>query len=212
MSSKKYHALLLGSILLIVPGLAGVMIGSAVAQSATAVCQPPKADEYLLLVISPTPESQEQVRRALPPNTSSTICKYLKDTVTRIGGFTKVENANAQARYLNNIVGLSAFVAIRPAKKQPQNPSTYKPKQLGAGYAVLVDYFNTPEIATQVRQLLKKDVGLASYGQRPYLLAVHTSNQKNANSTLQKLSARGFFAMLVDSSKVILLRAKVVSN
>lgn len=197
------------SILLTVPGLTGG-IGSAAAQEATS-CQPPNAGEYLLLVVSPTPASQEQVRRALPPNTSSTICQYLNDTVTRIGGFTQIENANAQALYMNDIVGLSAFVAVRPAKTPPQNPPAYSPKPLGAGYAVLVDYFNSPEIANQVRQLLGNDVGLTSYGQRPYLLAVHTSDQKNANSILQRLSDRGFFALLVDSRKVILLRAKVVS-
>ena len=200
---------LLGLVLLTVPGL---IIGiTTAAQSATSDCQPPKVGEYLLLVVSPTPESQDQVRRALLPNTSTTICKYLKDTVTRIGGFTQIETANAQARYFNDTVGLSAFVAQGQAQTPP-GTQAYNPKPLGAGYAVLVDYFNTPETATQVRQLLKKDVGLASYGQRPYLLAVYTSNQKNANSTLQKLSDRGFFAMLVDSSKVMLLRAKVVSN
>lgn len=197
------------SILLTVPGLTGG-IGSAAAQEATS-CQPPNAGEYLLLVVSPTLASQEQVRRALPPNTNSTICQYLKDTVTRIGGFTQIENANAQAVYMNEIVGLSAFVAVQPANTPPQNPPAYTPKPLGAGYAVLVDYFNSPEIATQVRQLLGNDVGLSSYGQRPYLLAVHTNDQKNANSILQRLSDRGFFALLVDSRKVILLRTRVVS-
>lgn len=198
------------SILLTFPGLIGG-IASAAAQEATSVCQPPNAGEYLLLVVSPTPASQEQVRRALPPNTNSIICQYLNDTVTRIGGFTQIENANAQALYMNDIVGLSTFVAVRPANTPPQTPPAYSPKPLGAGYAVLVDYFNSPEIATQVRQLLGNDVGLTSYGQRPYLLAVHTSDQKNANSILQRLSDRGFFALLVDSRKVILLRAKVVS-
>jgi hypothetical protein len=186
-------------------------ISSATAQSTTPVCQPPKAGEYLLLVVSPTPESQEQVRRALSPNTSTTICKYLNDTVTRIGGFTQIENANAQAQYINNTVGLSAFVAQKPADTPTGNQPTYNPKALGAGYAVLVDYFNRPEIATQVRQLLGNNVGLVSYGQRPYLLAVYTKNQKDAHSTLQKLSDRGFFAMLVDSRKVMRLKETVSS-
>lgn len=192
---------------ILLTGLTGG-ISSATAQSPTLICQPPKAGEYLLLVISPTPKSQEQVRRALPPNTSTTICKYLNETVMRIGGFTQIENANAQARYFKNTVGLSAFVAQEP-KTPTGNSPTYNPKPLGGGYAVLVDYFNQPEIATQVRQLLGKNVGLVSYGQRPYLIAVYTGNQKDANSTLQKLSDSGFFALLVDSRKVMLLEEVV---
>jgi hypothetical protein len=80
---------------------------------------------------------------------------------------------------------------------------------LGEGYAVLVDYFNQPEIAAQVQQLLGEKVGLVSYGQRLYLLAVHTTSQREANSTLQKLSDRGFWSMLVDSRRVTLLRSIV---
>ncbi len=60
-----------------------------------------------------------------------------------------------------------------------------------------------------MRQLLGTNVGLVSYGQRPYLLAVYSDDQKKVNSTLQQLSDRGFFAMLVDSRKVILLKAVV---
>ena len=198
---------LLSLVLLTVPGLI-IGISSTAAQSATPDCQPPKVGEYLLLVVSPTPESQDQVRRALLPNTSTTICKYLKDTVTRIGGFTQIETANAQARYFNDTVGLSAFVAQGQAQTPP-GTQAYNPKPLGAGYAVLVDYFNQPEAATQVRQLLGTDVGLVSYGQRPYLLAVYSGDQKKVNSTLQKLSNGGFFAMLVDSRKVMLLKAVV---
>lgn len=196
---------LLGFVLLI-PGLVGG-ITPANAQS-TPVCQPPKAGEYLLLVVSPTPESQDQVRRALLPNASTSICKYVNDTVTRIGGFTQIETANEQARYFKDIVGLSAFVAQGQAQPTSGTPA-YNPKPLGAGYAVLVDYFNRPETATQMRQVLETDIGLVSYGQRPYLLASYSSDQKKVNSVLKKLSDRGFFAMLVDSRKVILLKAAV---
>jgi len=199
---------LLGFVLLTVSGLT-IGISSASAQSATPDCQPPKVGEYLLLVVSPTPEIQDQVRRALLPNTSTTICKYLKDTVTRIGGFTQIETANDQAHYFNDTVGLPAFIAQGQAQTPSGNPPAYNPKPLEAGYAVLVDYFNRPETATQVRQLLGTDVGLVSYGQRPYLLASYSGDQKKVNSILQKLSDRGFFAMLVDSRKVILLKAAV---
>lgn len=202
---------LFSTILLTVTGLTGIMI-SAVAQEVTTACQPPKVGEYLLLVVSPTTESQDQLRRALPSNISGTICQYLNDTVTRIDGFTQKDNANAQARYINDVVGLSAFVATLAREKPPQNPPAYSPKPLGIGYAVLVDYFNNPEIAQQLRQVLGNDVGLVSYGQRPYIMAVHTSDRQNANSILQTLSDRGFFAMLVDSRKVMVLRAKVTGS
>jgi hypothetical protein len=74
----------------------------------------------------------------------------------------------------------------------------------------LVDYFEQPEIATQVRQILSQDVGLVSYGQRPYLLAGYTTSQTTANATLQTLSDRGFWVMLVDSRRVVLLKPTVM--
>ncbi len=71
---------------------------------------------------------------------------------------------------------------------------------------MLVDYFSQPELATRVHQLIGKDIGLAAYRQRPYLLAIYTSDQRLANSTLQSLTDRGFWAMVVDSRRVTLLR------
>lgn len=203
-------------------------------------CQPPAPSEYLLLVVTRTPDSQTQVQQLLPPNTSVNACSYLEDTVTRVGGFRTVERANAWAKYMTETTGLAAFVA-RPAESpqgsttaatpvpsaipvgiiaKPQKPApttaakpndaaTYSPKPLGIGYAVLVDYQNQPEMAAKVRQILGKDVGLVSYGQRPYLLAVYTVDSSAANTTLQRLSDRGFWATLVDSRRVILLRRTI---
>ena len=201
------HSVLRLLVVLLIPELISG-ITPANAQSIP-TCQPPKGGEYLLLVVSPTPESQAQVRRALLPNASTSICKYINDTVTRIGGFSQIETANEQARYFKDTVGLSAFVAQGQAQPTSANPPAYNPKPLGAGYAVLVDYFNRPETATQMRQVLATDIGLVSYGQRPYLLAVYSSDKKKVNSVLKKLSDRGFFAMLVDSRKVILLKPAV---
>ncbi|MEX0271525.1 hypothetical protein AB3R30_20550 [Leptolyngbyaceae cyanobacterium UHCC 1019] len=206
-----------------------------------AICQPPAPSEYLLLVVTRTPESQTQVQQLLPPNTSVNTCNYLDDTVTRVGGFRTVERANAWAKYMTETTGLAAFVArpaespqtssttaptaptaIAPQKPAPApstapkpnglsqpNDASYSPKPLGAGYAVLVDYQNQPEMAVKVRQILGKDVGLAAYGQRPYLLAVYTADSNAANAALQQLSDRGFWATLVDSRRVILLRRNV---
>lgn len=102
------------------------------------------------------------------------------------------------------------LIPINPPSQpaRPVAPSTvsFQPELLGYGFAVLVDYSNQPQLVNQVRELMGGNVGLASYGQRSYLLAVHTTNQREANSTWQRLSDRGLLAMLVDSRKVTLVR------
>jgi hypothetical protein len=197
-----------GFVLLAIASLIGVA-DSAVAQRSISSCQPPQANEYLLLVLSGTREGHEEIQRTLPPNTSTTVCQYLEDTVTRVAGFRRIEDAKDWARYVKEIVGLSAFV-VRPASTTPStNSSAYNPKLLDEGYAVLVDYFNQPELAFQVKQLLGRNVGLVSYGQRPYLLAMYTTSAREANSALRKLSDRGFWSMVVDSRRVTVLRSVV---
>jgi len=202
-------------------GLIGGM-SSVFAQQAIPLCQPPNAGEYLLLVVSPTANNQKQLRSALPPELKTITCKYLNETVTRIGGFNKIDDANRWARYVSNIVGLSAIITTRPTApdvqtqpqpqpqlQPPQQTVSYNPQALGEGYAVLVDYYNRPELANSVQQVVAGNVGFVSYGQRPYLLAVYTTNQTEAYNTLQKLNNRGFVASIVDSRKVILLRSIV---
>lgn len=205
------------------------------------LCQPPQPNEILLLVVTRTQESRNQITQLLPPSTTVMTCRYLNDTVTRVGGFRTVDRANAWARYLTESTGLAAYVA-RPAEappaaepepqatpspvptatSQPKAPnqsgatsgvpasqSAYAPKPLGSGYAVLVDYFDKPEVAAQVQQALGKDVGLAAYGQQPFLLATYTTDPTAASAVLQSLSDRGFWASLVDSRRVILLRQAI---
>lgn len=199
------------AMVLAIASLIGGKISSVTAQKNIPVCTAPTAGEYLLLVISPTQDNQTQLRRTLPNELKTTTCRYLNDTVTRIGGFNKIDDANRWARYVNSIVGLSAIITTRPADQQTPRSQTasYNPQSLGMGYAVLVDYFNRPELATQLQQIVEGDVGFVSYGQRPYLLAVYTTNQKEAYNTLQKLNERGFSTYLVDSRKVLLLRSVV---
>ncbi|MCC5607434.1 hypothetical protein LC612_11690 [Nostoc sp. CHAB 5834] len=199
-------------------GLIGGM-SSVFAQQTIPLCQPPNAGEYLLLVVSPTANNQKQLRSALPPELKTINCKYLNETVTRIGGFNKIDDANRWARYVSNIVGLSAIITTRPTtpdvqpQQQPQlqqpQQTVYNPQPLGEGYAVLVDYYNRPELVNSVQQAVGGNVGFVSYGQRPYLLAVYTTNQTEAYNTLQKLNNGGFVASIVDSRKVILLRSTV---
>lgn len=197
-----------GSVLLVIIGLMS-FVDSCLAQQRVSPCQPPQPNEYLLLVLSKSWESQEHLQRTLPANTQTTFCQYLEDRVTRISGFRNLEDANSWARYVKEIVGLSAFV-VRPTQPMlPTNSLAYNPQPLSEGYAVLVDYLNQPEIAVQVKQLLGRDVGLVSFGQRPYLIAAYTTNQREANSILRKLSDRGFWSMVVDSRRVTLLRSVI---
>ncbi|MDB9482529.1 hypothetical protein PN476_07855, partial [Dolichospermum circinale CS-537/05] len=191
-------------------------IHPVIAQQNFANCQQPNVGEYLLLVLSPTPENQKQLRAALPTEQKTIVCKDNNQIVTRVGGFTNIDDAKRWARYIQNIVGLSATITTRltePATQLPQTiPNiqtpkiTYNPKILGEGYAILVDYFNRPEMVSSLRKAVGGDVGFVSYGQRPYLLAVYTTNQKEAYNTLKKLSETGFVAILADGRKVVLLR------
>ncbi|HEY9747122.1 MAG TPA: hypothetical protein V6C63_00370 [Allocoleopsis sp.] len=225
---KQYSAVLLPSLLLAVMEV-GMGGSTAIAQTRYPTCQPPSAAEYLLLVTGSAADKQAQLKRVLPATAELTVCNYQNQVVTRVSGFSSLGIANAWAQYLKEVSGLEATVArpaetqaVRPpiAEVQPQatspnspnpNPNNlaYSPRPLGTGYAVLVDYFDQPEIAAQVRQLLSQDVGLVSYGQKPYLLAGYTTNQATANATLQTLSDRGFWVMLVDSRRVILLKPTV---
>lgn len=194
-------------------------IHPVIAQQNFANCQQPNVGEYLLLVLSPTPENQKQLRAALPTEQKTIVCKDNNQIVTRVGGFTNIDDAKRWARYIQNIVGLSATITTRPTEPVTQLPQTipniqtpkitYNPKILGEGYAILVDYFNRPEMVSSLRNAVGGDVGFVSYGQRPYLLAVYTTNQKEAYNTLKKLSETGFVAILADGRKVVLLRSIV---
>jgi hypothetical protein len=194
-------------------------IHPVIAQQNFANCQQPNVGEYLLLVLSPTPENQKQLRAALPTEQKTIVCKDNNQIVTRVGGFTNIDDAKRLARYIQNIVGLSATITTRPTEPVTQLPQTipniqtpkitYNPKILGEGYAILVDYFNRPEMVSSLRNAVGGDVGFVSYGQRPYLLAVYTTNQKEAYNTLKKLSETGFVAILADGRKVVLLRSIV---
>lgn len=222
------HPLLSLSVLL---GAIAVLPGTIVAQElppaqpslsqpAYPTCQPPNRGEYLLLLPSRTPESQDRIRRSLPKEATQAVCNYLNEPVTRVGGFTTIDSANAWAKYLKETVGVTAVVA-RPsdaATTPPTQPgatlspgaTAFNPQLLSSGYAVLVDFFSKPEVAAEVQQATNSSVGLAAYRQRPYLLAIYTPDQTAATATLQTLTDRGLRAMVVDSRGVTLLRSAVV--
>jgi len=106
--------------------LAGWAATSAPATAQLITCQPPNSGEYLLLVVSPTPENQAQVKRSLPPNASTIVCRYLDSTVTRVEGFTSLDIANAWAKYMTDVAGLPAFVA-QPSTAVATTPTVTQP-------------------------------------------------------------------------------------
>ena len=181
----------------------------AVAQSPSSQCQPPQTGEYIILVVTETQADQAQIRQTLPAGTNLALCQYRENVVTRIGGFDNLEDANRWGQYINDIVTLPTVIVRPPSAKPTPTPSpnypAYNPKPLGSGFAVLIDYYNNPDVAQQIKQLLGKEVGLISYRSRPYLLASHTKTQKEADTLLTILGNRGFWSIVVDSSQVVVL-------
>ena len=202
-------------------------------------CQAPQANEYILLVLTTTADSQEKVRRTFPDVQKTMVCLYGNNVVTRIGGFNRLDFADSWADYIRDNLGLRTVVAqpspissnqTFPPSTSPvvsQQPPTlpnnsapttrptiasnsdYNPQPLSNGYAVLVDYLNNPNIAYQLRGILGRNVGLAVYFSRPYVLISYTENATDANSTARNLSNRGFAAVVVDSSRVTVLTPAV---
>ena len=240
-------------------------------------CQPPRAEEYLLLVPNQKADTQSQLQRLLPANAILTPCNYLNASVVRVEGFASAEIAAAWAKYLADSAGLQAYVSrpaaptaaatpapvtpvvpvtpVRPAA--PANPpaapvrpatptspsasfprptvtpapapaptpaptpapapvataspvlSAYNPQPLGAGFAVVVSFFNQPELARTVRQVTAKEVGLVIFEQQPYLLASHTTDAVAASALLKSLSERGLTAAIIDSRRAMLLTPAV---
>jgi hypothetical protein len=85
----------------------------------------------------------------------------------------------------------------------------FNPQPLGGGYAVLVNHYNRPELANQVRRSTGQPVGLVAYGQKSYLLASFTTDQSTANTLLQSLTDKGLWAMVVDGRRVMLVQTVV---
>lgn len=208
-------SLLLG--LLTWGGLALPSLGQT-APGVLPACAPPAPGEYLLLVLTPDPATQESLRQSLPPSVSVPACDYLGNTVSRMGGFRNPEDASAWADYIKEVASLQSFVA-RPSDNSPSapptppssapSPRTFTPQALGAGYAVLVDYSNDPVVAQRLRQARQQTPGLASFGQRPYLLAFYTADSTIALTLLADLSRQGFKALVVDAPSVVVLTDQV---
>jgi len=169
-------------------------------------CQPPNPGEYLVLISTPTPESQQVALSRLPGDIDIGLCRYVDRVVARVGGFTDRALADDWRRYVEDIIRLPAYVvegsATRPPNPRP--PGT----NLGSGYAVLVDYSERPEIVAELQRLLARNIGLVSYGGKNFLLVTYTQNVGDAAESLKRVSDRGFFTFLVDSSRVTLINPR----
>lgn len=191
----------------------------SLAQSSLPACPPPTSQEFLLLVRGQNEAERRQIASILPADNTVLVCQYRDEVVVRAGGFTSLETANAWATYMTSEEGYESFVS-RPtdtAQAAPSNgggataanPSAgYQPLRLGAGYAVLVNYGDRPEIATTVSQVVRP-VGLAVYQGQAYLLADYTGDSASATATLQRLSDAQTTAILVDASQVVRLTPEV---
>ncbi|MEL6813561.1 MAG: hypothetical protein AAFP03_01955 [Cyanobacteria bacterium J06598_3] len=185
------------------------------AQSALPTCPPPANQEYLLLIRGESEAERSKIASVLPADNTVLVCEYLNEVLVRAGGFTSLETANAWATYLTTVEGYESFVS-RPAGSagRPAGGSVasgaqgYQPMRLGAGYAVLVDYGDRPEVATAVGQVTRP-VGLAVYRQRAYILADYTADAASAATTLQRLYDAQLSAILVDSDQVVRLSGEV---
>ncbi len=179
-------------------------------------CQSPASDEYLLVIVTETPANQDIVRRSLPPDIRIDVCRYIDQTVSSIRGFDDQDVASDWARYIQDIVGLRAYV-VKPSEETelPDGPLPappeigFNPQPLGRGYAVLVDYNNQPEMALQLERSLGRNVGLVAYGQKPFLLVTYTRDPEEAEISLFNLSDRGFLVFVVDSSRVTLISPRI---
>jgi hypothetical protein len=200
--------------------LLGLGFGAQPSPAQTA-CEPPEPGEYLLLIVSETAEKRAIARDALPDDIESEVCRYIDDVVTRVGGFEDLLIAEDWAAYFEDTAGLSVYVIEPDAVAAPRPParrvvrrsppsSRYDPEPLGSGYAVLVDYFNRPEIAAQVERAIGKRIALVSYGQRPYLLVEYGPEADDIIDTFETLNDRGFWPLVVDSSRVTILRSGLV--
>ena len=261
-------SVLLGTVLLSSVG-AGLWTESAIAQPQPA-CQPPRANQFLLLVVNSRNDAQTQLQQLLPNNAILTACDYLSRNVIRVEGFSSAEIANAWAKYVSDRTSLQAFIArpatstapaasstpnapaataspnpapipavnaaSSPTSSRPRSstnstrnratstpnanaagaanptPVAYNPQPLSAGYAVLVNYSDRPEVAAELSKAIAHSVGLAVYNQRPYLLAIQTTDQAAAIALLKTLSDRGFTAEMVDSQQVVLLAPAVAGT
>ncbi len=196
----------------------------------------PTGQEFLLLVRGRNEAERADIASILPVESSVLICRYLDEVLVRAGGFTSLETVNAWASYMTSEANYESFV-LRPTDRPATASSeavaasesdtsadqqaldmasattvpanvVFDPIRLASGYAVLVDYGSSPEIAATVSQLVPS-VGLAVYRQRPYLLATYSEDEASASAVLQQLNGAQLAAVIVDAQDVVRLAESV---
>lgn len=203
------------------------------------IAQPPKAGETTIAAAPALPQASPQPKVSVPelgaePAVASVPSRPAPATpVASSGGAVSSGNAipgaasvpkpdlsprNGTTRYPEAAVAVpepgqpssvTATTPTPPIRTATANTATFSPKSLASGYVVLVDYGTETAIANQVQATLQRPVGLASYGQRSYLMAEYSADSAVAISTLRDLSRRGFQAILVDSQGVTVLTETV---
>ncbi|MCY7407184.1 MAG: hypothetical protein LH631_07350 [Alkalinema sp. CAN_BIN05] len=201
-------------------------------------CQPPSASEFLLFATARTLDAQAMLRSKAPTDATTTVCRYQGEVVMRVAGFASEPSAAAWGQYLIRATGIPTTI-VRPVPEAlapvvtpvmigattdvaPKagsagngsvgkrfSPGVYKPQALSSGYAVLVNYNNRPDVAVQLGQVLNQDVGVAVYGERPYLFVMQTGEMTAANAVVKLLNDRGFLALRVEAKSVVVLRPVV---
>lgn len=196
--------------MVLVAGLAAVGIAGmgdrAAARDELSECEPPQPGEFLLLVRRASSEMENKLYTALPQNVSAEPCRYVGESVMRLEGFPSLNIAKAWADYVRDRTGLQAYAIESPSARAA---AAFRPTALGSGYAVLVNYFDDPAVARELRDFLQRDVGLATYADQPYLLAANGGDSKAAGELMRRLSDRGFTSMVVDGRQVMLLRQAI---
>ncbi len=173
------------------------------AQTEIPSCQPPGVDQFILLVRETSRTDQEQLKRTLPQGVEISLCNYSNQEVIRLGNFSDIETADNWGSYIREITGLVTVIAA--SSQERETSLEFNPRPLDSGYGVLVNYFNETEVAVELRDLLNKEIGLVSYLARPYLLVLHTKSEREASQLLERLSQRGFWAVVVQSDRATLL-------
>ena len=100
-------------------------------------------------------------------------------------------------------------VETMPELAAMTEPPAFQPKALSGGYGILVDYGANPAIATQLKTVLGKDVGLVVYASRGYLLAEQTPDADRVLALLNLLNQNNLTAIAVPAEQLMLLRATV---
>lgn len=194
--------------------------------SAYAPCLAPAVGEYGLLILRWSLADQERIQRVLPPTTRWQLCNYPSRQqnllVMQVGGFSQLAAAQELGQQVTEATGLPTVAIQATGPLSPESPLgatapqpetartvDYNPQPLGAGYAVLVEFGDRPELAAQLQSQLGRTVGLVAYSQQAYLLGLYTADASAATATVQDLKRQGFSTQVVEGQHVFVLRAAV---